>query len=134
MAMGQDKRKKEFIAYGGEHFTIEWYYDDKGKSQALEYFEQLDEKRQDKVFYLFRRMGDHGEIKDTTKFRNEEDGVFAFKPQPDRFLCFFVKGNKIIVTNAFEKRQDKLDRAQKNRALAYKSDYEARVKQEKYYD
>lgn len=40
---------KEYIAYEGEEFTIEWYYDAKGKSQAFEYFNQLDEDRQDKA-------------------------------------------------------------------------------------
>lgn len=29
---------KQYIAYVGAEFTIEWYYDVKGQSQALEYF------------------------------------------------------------------------------------------------
>jgi hypothetical protein len=33
---------KEYIAYHGEEFTIEWYYNSKGESPALEYFNELD--------------------------------------------------------------------------------------------
>ena len=27
---------KEFVAYAGNYFTIEWYFNDKGESQALD--------------------------------------------------------------------------------------------------
>ncbi|MBS4166988.1 hypothetical protein NEOC65_002090 [Neochlamydia sp. AcF65] len=48
-------------------------------------------------------MGNQGKIFDEMKFRNEGDGIYAFKPQPDRYLGFFFKSKKIIVTNAFVK-------------------------------
>lgn len=58
----------------------------------------------------------------------------TFKPSPDRFLCFFVKGSKIIVTNAFEKKTDKLPPKEKSKALNYRFDYIERVKGGIYYD
>jgi hypothetical protein len=85
------------------------------------------------VLRLFRFIAELGMLKDITKFRFEGDGIYAFKPQPDRFLCFFFKDKKIIVTNAFEKKQDKLPTQEKERALRYKSDYELRVKKRNYY-
>jgi hypothetical protein len=81
--------QKEYIAYEGINFTIEWYYNKKGVSQSFEYFDQLSNKMQDKLLYLFKRMGDHGKISDKTKFRHEGDQIYAFKPQPERFLSFF---------------------------------------------
>lgn len=78
-------------------------------------------------------MGDQGKIFDQTKFRNEEDGIFAFKPQPDRYLCFFVKGKKIIVTNAFIKKTDKLPKGEKEQALKAKHSFKERMKQGDYY-
>ena len=128
------KKEKEYIAYQGNKYTIEWYYDEKDYSQTLAYFEKLSPKRQDKVFYLFSRMADFGIISDLTKFRNEADGIYAFKPQPDRFLCFFFRGNKIIVTNAFEKQQEKLPVQEKRKALACKTQYEIRLTEGTYYD
>jgi hypothetical protein len=47
---------------------------------------------------LFKRIGDFGKISDITKFRNEGGKIFAFKPQPDRFLSFFVTSQKIRAT------------------------------------
>lgn len=32
---------KEHIAYLGSNFTIEWYYDSRGKSPALDYYHSL---------------------------------------------------------------------------------------------
>jgi phage-related protein len=124
----------EYVAYRGEAFTIEWYFDAKGESQALLYFEDLSDQQQDKLLYLFKRMGDFGKISDITKFRYEDDKIYAFKPQPDRFLCFFYAGKKIIVTNAFSKKTDKLPNNEKDLALRSKDDFEKRVKDGKYYE
>ncbi|MFC2049060.1 type II toxin-antitoxin system RelE/ParE family toxin [Chlamydiota bacterium] len=123
----------ERVIHEGCEYTLEWYYDSRGRSQALEYFNALPPIQKRKALHLFVVMGDFGKIHDITKFRNEDDTIYAFKPQPDRFLCFFFKGKKIIVTNAFKKTQDKLPLQEKNKALQYKEDYEVRVKRGTYY-
>lgn len=79
-------------------------------------------------------MGDAGEIKDKTKFNFEGDQIYAFKPKPQRFLCFFFTGKKIIMTNAFCKKQDKLPKNEKEKALKYKTDYEKRINNGDYYE
>ena len=82
---------------------------------------------------LFKRMGDFGRISDVTKFRNEGDKIFAFKPQPNRFLSFFYMGKKIIVTNAFCKKCQKIPEEEKQKALYRKENYEQRVASGAYY-
>jgi len=77
---------REYVAYEGEQFTVEWYYSPKGESQALEYYLELDASDRVKVLKLFKMIGDIGKISDQTKFRNEGDKIYAFKPQPHRFL------------------------------------------------
>ena len=129
-----DIKHKEYIAFEGEEFTIEWYFDGKGKSIALDYLESLNEKEQAKLFELIKLIGNRGIIKNITKFRNEGDKIYAFKPQPYRFLCFFFEGQKIIVTNGFYKKTDKLPKNEKDRALKIKCDYETRVKRGDYYE
>jgi phage-related protein len=121
------------IAYIGSEFTIEWYFDKKGQSQALEYFEKQSKDKQRKLLNLMRLLGDHGKIFDETKFRNEGDGIYAFKPQPDRYLCFFFKGKRIIITNAFIKKTDKLPKNEKERALKAFENFEERIKDKTYY-
>jgi phage-related protein len=124
---------KEFTAYRGEKFTIEWYFDESENSDVLDYFENLHESFQIKTLALFKRFAEIGEIKDRTKFNFEGDALFAFKPIPHRFLCFFVKSKKIIITNAFHKKTDKLPKNEKERALIRREDYEKRTKKGIYY-
>jgi phage-related protein len=118
----------------GSEFTIEWYFDEKGHSQALKYFNEKPKDKQRKLLNLLRLMGDHGKIFDETKFRNEGDWIYAFKPQPDRYLCFFFKGKKIIITNAFMKKTPKLPQNEKEQALKAYQSYEKRIKEETYYE
>lgn len=125
---------KEYVAYRGSEFTIEWYHDERGGSQALEHFQTQTADKRRKVLKLFRLMGDHGKIFDETKFRNEGDKIYAFKPQPDRYLCFFFKGKKIIVTNAFTKKTQKLPSGEKELALKANRSYENRAREGKYYE
>jgi phage-related protein len=109
--------------YSGSKFTLEWYYDKNGKSVAYEYFLDASEELQDKFFVLAKKMAELGKIFDITKFRNEGDGIYAFKPQPDRYLSFFTIGKKIIVTNGFRKKTDKLPKNEKDLAIKYRQDY-----------
>ena len=118
---------KEYTAYQGERYVIEWFYSDKGKSQVLEYYQSLSPADRRKVLRLFQLMGENGQIRDKTMFRNEGNKIYAFKPQPHRFLSFFFEGNKIIITNGFIKKQQKLPKPEKDRALRLKDDYQHRV-------
>ena len=127
-------KDKEFIVYEGRGFTVEWYYDANGKSQPLDYYEGLDTGQRAKFLSLVRLIGDVGKIFNKQKFNNEGDKIFAFKPQPDRFLCFFFEGAKIIITHAFVKKPDKLPVNEKERALRHMRDFVERVKKGSYYD
>lgn len=125
---------KQHLAYEGSEFTIEWYYDPKGLSSALEYFKKQPKEHQRKLLNLFRLMGDQGKIFDETKFRNEGDKIYPFKPKPDRYLCFFFRGKKIIITNAFTKKSQKLPQGEKELALKAYQSYEKRIKEGIYYE
>jgi len=125
---------KEFIAYQGDALTVEWFFDENGNSDSLNYFESLSDTQKRKVLMLFKRMGDFGKISDITKFRNEGDKIFAFKPQPDRFLSFFYTGKKVVVTNAFRKKTQKLPEKEKYLALQRMNSYDSRMNSGDYYD
>lgn len=124
----------EYIACKGNYYTIEWYFDDNGKSQALNYYNQLSTNERIKILKLLKRMSDVGKIINKTLFRNEGDKIYAFKPNPDRFLCFFYEGKKIVTTNAFKKKQQKLPEIEKIKALNNRNDYIVRTQQGNYYD
>ena len=116
--------KENYLIYEGVFFRIEWFYDKAGYSQAFEYFRKASPSQKRKFLMLIKKIGDFGKIFDKTKFRYEGDEIYAFKPQPDRYLCFFKKGQKIIVTNGFCKRRNKLPLAEKTIALENKKIYE----------
>ena len=124
----------EYIAYSGDAFTIEWYFDVKQYSEALEYYRSLSKDERIQLLKLFKRMGDVGKIQDKTKFRSEGDKIYAFKPQPDRFLCFFYEDKKIIVTNGFRKKQDKLPLNEKEKALNKRNEFINRQTKGDYYE
>lgn len=127
-------KDKEYTVYEGSAFTVEWYYDFAGKSQAFDYYQELDRQQRIELLKLVQLIGDTGKILNKQKFRNEGDKIFAFKPKPERFLCFFHKDGKIVITNAFSKKQDKLPKTEKDRALRLMADYMERVKKGVYYD
>ncbi|MCL1992673.1 MAG: type II toxin-antitoxin system RelE/ParE family toxin [Spirochaetes bacterium] len=118
--------KDSCLIYNGSKFSVKWYYDKDGKSVAFDYFEKSAEEQQDKFLILVKKMGDFGKIYDITKFRSEGDGIYAFKPQPDRYLSFFTEGREIIVTNGFRKKTDKLPKNEKELAIRCRQDYLAR--------
>ena len=115
--------EKSCLIYEGSIFTLEWYFDINGKSVANDFFKSETEELQRKFLILVRRLGDFGKIFDKTKFRYEINGIFAFKPKPDRYLSFFTDEKKIIITNGFKKKTDKLPKNEKDLAIKYKQDY-----------
>ena len=118
--------KHDCVVYIGQCFTVEWYFDRNGYSQPYEYFLSTTQAQKRKFFVLVKRIAEFGKISDITKFRNEGDGIYAFKPQPDIYLSFFIKGKKIVITNGFCKRTEKLPKTEKERALVSKDDYLSR--------
>ncbi|TGM04809.1 hypothetical protein EHQ76_07500 [Leptospira barantonii] len=127
-------KKPEYLVYQGSAFQIEWYFDKNSKSVSLEFFEGLSIDEQDDFLVLVKKMADTGKIFNEQKFRNEGDKIFAFKPKPNRFLCFFTVGKKIIITNGFPKRQDKIPANEKARAVASRKDYLERTEAGAYYE
>ena len=125
--------KEKFIAYCGKKFRLEWYFDNREKSEALEYYEQLTIDRQKKVAHLFTLLGDSGQIFNKEKFLSEGDQIYVFKTTDDRFFCFFFEGARVIITNAYEKKTKKMPPREKRRALKIKADYIKRCNDGDYY-
>jgi hypothetical protein len=125
---------EKYVISAGAFFTIEWYFSANGKCKAKEYLDSLNYERQCEALRLFKLLANTGKIFNKKKFCYEGDGIYAFKPQPDRFLCFFFSGKKVIITNGLEKKQDKLPLNEKKRALDCQEDYKMRVKRGSYYE
>jgi len=127
-------QNKKLIAYEGKEYTLEWYFDSKGKSKSFEYYQASTVDRKQKLARLLILLGDTGKIHNREKFRHEEDQIYVFKPSLDRFFCFFYQGSKIITTNAYEKKTKKMPIREKTKALMARIDYIQRCKDKTYYD
>jgi phage-related protein len=97
-----------------------------GYSQAYDYFVETSQEQRRKFLILVKKMGDFGKIYDKTRFTYEGDKIYAFKPQPDRYLSFFVKDRKIIVTNVLRKKTQKMPRTEKELAVKNMNVYNSR--------
>jgi len=125
---------KKFVAHKGSEVTIEWYFNEQGKSSAFKYFEKLPKIRKKKIIHLWHLLGGGVPRLNKEKFRYEGHQIYAIKASKDRFLCFFFDGSKIVMTNAYEKKSAKMPQKEKDKAVDAKRDYKERCKKGTYYE
>lgn len=116
---------EDFLIYGGECYSVYFHAEAKDSSGANDYFEACDDVTQASLLFLVKRISDMGRIYDETKFRIEDkqNKIYCFKPKKERFFCFFFKGKKIIITSAYTKKRQKLDRSELRKAIQIRSQY-----------
>ncbi len=129
-------RYEDYIFYCGEKFQVEFYFTEKGILPAKEYFDASERQVKIKLLALVKYIADNGRLFDETKFRlvDRKEKIYEFKPMAERFFSFFYDGGRIIITNAYQKKSQKVDRRELARAISFKGDYEFRVKGGVYYE
>lgn len=129
-------RQEEYVFYQGEKFQVEFYFNEKGELPAKEYFDAADRQAKIKLLALVKYMAEVGRLFDETKFRvvDKQEKIYEFKSMDERFFNFFYEGRKIIITNAYRKKGQKVDKRELDRAIALKKDYDLRVKGGVYYE
>jgi len=105
-------QKEDYIFYQGEKFQVEFYFTETGEMPAKEYLEQESLGVQVKLAALVKYIADHGILFNKTKFRkvDSKENIFEFKPLDHRFFSFFYKNRKIIITNAYRKKSQKVSK------------------------
>ena len=128
-------KKEDYIFYQGEKFQVEFYFTETGEMPAKEYLEQESLGVQVKLAALVKYIADHGMLFNRTKFRkvDSKDNIFEFKPLDHRFFSFFYKDRKIIITNAYMKKSQKVSKRDLEKAKNIKKTYIDRLKGEIYY-
>ncbi len=129
---------EEILIYEGLYFVAEWYYTDAGQLPALEYYSSMrviDQGRfDDFVEYICNLK--RGDRPPQTMYRIEdsENKIYALKPRDERFFNFTTVGAKVIITNAYHKRSQKVDRDELAKAIRFREDYLRRVQGGTYYE
>ena len=129
-------KKEDYIFYQGERFQVEFYFTETGEMPAKEYLEKESSGVQVKLAALVKYIADHGRLFNKTKFRkvDSKDNIFEFKPVDHRFFSFFYEGKKIIITNAYMKKSQKVSKRDLEKAKNMKKTYTARFKGGIYYE
>jgi hypothetical protein len=132
--------ERMFLIYEGEHFEVEFYFDENGEMQGREEFEGLTDN--EKAAFLARavKLADSspGTIHPKTIFNleDETEKIFAIKFGNNRFCSFFYESGKIIITNSYKKQTQKNTKREKEqikKSVEMKRDYVSRKKLNKYY-
>ena len=127
--------ENDYIFYQGEKFQVEFYFTAHGELPAKKYFDSSERLIQIKLLALVKYIAEEGRLFDETKFRlvNKNEKIYEFKPMAERFFNFFTEGKRIIITNAYRKKGQKVDPRELAKAIKLKKDYEYRVKKAVYY-
>lgn len=88
-----------------------------------------------KLAAFVKLIADEGILYDEHKFRivDRKEKIYEFKPAGYRFFNFFHKNKKIIITNGYVKKSQKVDNKALNKAIQLKKDYISRLAGGKYY-
>ena len=85
-----------------------------------------------KAFASLKILSEYGNNLREPYSKYIDKGIFElrikFSTDITRIFYFFIKDNKIILTNGYIKKQNKLDSNEFSKAVKYKEDYERREK------
>ena len=132
----QRPKQEDYVYYQGEKFQVEFYFSPKGDMPAKECHDASPIEAQWKLLALAKHIAEEGRLFDESKFRmvDKKERIFEFKPKAQRFFNFFYEDSKIILTNGYRKKGQKVDKKELAKAIRLKKDYEARVKGACYYE
>lgn len=116
---------RRFLIYKGVHYSVYFHAETETSSDVYKYFENCDAVTQASLLYLVKRIAEIGTIYDKTKFRIEDKQykIYAFKPKQERFFCFFFLEKTIIITSAYCKKRQKLDKKELEKAVRIRELY-----------
>jgi hypothetical protein len=119
------KFHENFLIYKGEYFSVYFHSETEVSSSVYDYFKSCDDVVRASLLFLVRTIADIGRIYDETKFRIEDrqNKIYCFKPKKERFFCFFFANGKIIITSAYTKKKQKLDRGELRKAIQIRREY-----------
>jgi len=117
---------EDFLIYRGEYYSVYFHAEHKGSSEVYDYFGNCNNVTQASLLFLAKRIAETGRIWDETKFRIEDKAnkIYCFKPKKERFFCFFFIGKKIIITSAYSKKRQKLDKRELRKAIEIRKKYQ----------
>ena len=111
-------------------YTIEFYETPTGKEPAREFIDSLDKKMQAKVLRTIDLLEVNGPALRAPHSEQVGDGIFELRVKQGsditRVLYFFQVGKRIILTNGYIKKTQKIPVSVLELARRYREDYKRR--------
>lgn len=112
-------------------FEIELYETENGECPARDFIDSLEPKLMAKVLRTIDLLEKNGPLLKGPFSKYLGNGILELRAQQgnniSRVLYFFFAGQKIVLTNGYLKKTQKLPRGVLEKAMEYKKDYERRV-------
>lgn len=93
------------------------------RSPFERFFAELSDESKGRLRALLESIANKGAPRNVTKFRHEEDGIFAIKQDQIRVYCFFDSGRLIVVTHGVLKKRQKANPEDLKRAKRLREEY-----------
>jgi len=105
---------------------VELMETDNGKCESLEFIENQNEKTQRKIYHVLKLVEDL-EVVPKEYLKKLRDKIYEIRVQMGnnifRFLCFFHKGNLVVVTHGFQKKSQKTPEREIDKAEKLRKEY-----------
>lgn len=117
-----------------ENFDIDFFELDNGDCPIQEYLDSVDVKMRAKIVRTIGLLETNGNMLGMPYSEPLEDGIFELRTKLSsnisRVLYFFYVGRKIILTNGFTKKTNKVPKSEIELAKKYRDIYLSRQKGE----
>lgn len=113
-------------------FEVDFYRLPDGSSPVQDFMDGMDKGMRAKSLSGIAALKQVGNMLREPLSKYIDDGVFELRiklsSNTSRIFYFFQMGKRIILTNGYMKKTQKMDRREFEKALAYKMDYERSAK------
>ena len=111
-------------------FSIEFYETEQGDIPVEQFLLSLDKTMRAKLLGIMEILQEKGNLLREPYSKHLEDGIFELRGKVgtdiSRALYFFARDGRIIFTNGFVKKTQKVPVAELKRAKKYRKDYRER--------
>ena len=113
--------------------SVLWAVDAAGRRPAKDFYEGLSSQNQAKVLALFQRLAEVGQVSNREKFKQlgpkageQGKGLWEFKSHQIRMIGDFKPGYRFFLAHGTIKKQDRLDKADIERAVRILREHDSR--------
>jgi phage-related protein len=111
-------------------YQVEFFETKNGDVPAEDFINSLDVKMSAKVYRLLMMAAENGPELREPYSKHLDDGIFELRAKAGsnitRTLYFFFTGRRVVVTNGFIKKTQKMPKTEIDKAKAYREEYKQR--------